>query len=81
MANSSEILGNIDSKILVTTDAMENFIKSTYERGSHPALNKNHLANGLYNLINNPPTNDASTQHGLDDIFATDTDIDGAFSN
>ena len=79
MANSGENKDtDIDFKKLVTTVAMENFINSTYVRGSYPALNKNHLANGLYNLMNN--NEDALNPH-LNDIFATDNDIENAFSN
>ena len=79
MANSVEDKDtDIDFKKLVTTVAMENFINSTYVRGTHPALNKAHLANGLYNLINN--TDIAEEEH-INDIFATDNDIDAAFSN
>ena len=89
MANSGENKDtDIDFKKLVTTVAMENFINSTYVRGSYPALNKKHLANGLYNLmrsdnelISNEIVDEATTQHTLDSIFATDNDIESAFSN
>lgn len=87
MANSGKELKDIDLKKLVTTVAMEKFIENTYVRGSHPALNKKHLANGLYNLmksdnelINNEITDEATSQHTLDSIFATDNDIETAFN-
>lgn len=65
--NSDKDIKNITLKQLVTTDAMESFINTVFDKGSNPSVKKGIIYQSLYNALNG--TNDTATTRVKNSIF------------